>query len=319
MIDRAYFEPNPLLYFRDMLIPLAAFLGSFAWAVNAEGAMVLVPFAIAVVSLHRAGIFAHEICHRPSHRKMRVFNAVWNWTVGALIMVPTARFQKPHQDHHAAGTFRTKADPQYLLVRSDRGLMAFVLLGVPLLMPVLNLFQVLTASLGGIELEEAIERRAQARGFSISSPLTPRQKVAVVRLSRWYLALFVMYAALLPETLPLYYAVLVGGWFLTVARIPLEHELERHAASSCARDQVLDSFTVETPLAVLAQPLGFRYHTAHHMYPGVPYHNLPALHADLKRNNADYRRSIIPLWTAIRGPKAQQPAAAQPGVDGEAA
>jgi fatty acid desaturase len=305
MIDRKYFEPNPILYFRDMLISLAAFLLCFAWAAQAEGWIVLLPWTIAAVSIHRAGVFAHEIVHRPGHQRMRAFSTFWNWTVGAIIMVPTPRFQKPHLTHHANGIFRTKNDPQYLLVRGDPAMMTLVLFVVPLVMPLTNFLQVLTGALGGIGLEEAMERRAQARGFSVCTLLTKRQKISVVRQSRFTLAAFLLYAALLPQTLPLYYSLMVAGWFLTVARIPLEHELERHAARSNAHDQMLDSFTVETPLALLAQPLGFRYHTAHHMYPGVPYHNLPALHAELKATNAEYRGSIISLWTAIRGPKAR--------------
>lgn len=303
MIDKKYFEPDPAIYFRDMLIPLVVFFAAFAWAVNATWPWVVLPYFIAVVSVHRAGIFAHEIVHRPGHPRMKAFNSFWNWTAGALIMVPTIRFMKPHLTHHANGTFRTKDDPQYLLVRSDGKLMFFVLVLIPFIMPLFNLFLVLTASLGGIALEEAIERYTRRRGFSITTPMSARQKVEVTRLSRHYLILFIVYVALLPQTLPLFYAVLVGGWFLTVARIPLEHELERYAEKSVARDQMRDSFTVESPLAVLVQPVGFRYHTAHHMYPGVPYHNLPALHAELKRDDEDYRASIISLWTAIRGPK----------------
>ncbi|MCF8481434.1 MAG: fatty acid desaturase [Rhodospirillum sp.] len=305
MIDRKYFEPNPTIYFRDLLIVQVLFIASFAWAASVTGWIVLIPWVIAAVSLHRAGMFLHEIVHRPNHKRMHAFNTYWNWTTGALIMVPTLRFQKPHLTHHANGIFRTKNDPQYLLVRSTPGLMVLVLVVVPLTMPFLNFFQMLTAALGGIGLEEAIERRAQARGYSICTPMTTREKAVVTRLSRFYLAVFIVYAALLPQTLPLYYSLLAAGWFLTAARIPLEHELDRYADSSNAGDQILDSFTVETPLALLTQPLGFRFHTAHHMYPGVPYHNLPSLHAELKRDNATYRGSIIPLWAAIRGPKAQ--------------
>ncbi|WP_413206159.1 fatty acid desaturase family protein [Rhodospirillum sp. A1_3_36] len=304
MIDRKYFEPNPAIYFRDLLIPMALFFVCFAWAMNSEGWMVLLPWVIAAVSIHRAGMFAHEIVHRPAHRRMRAFNTFWNWTVGAIIMVPTLRFQKPHLTHHATGIFRTKDDPQYLLVRGNPGMMALVLFVVPLVMPLTNFLQILTGALGGIGLEETMERRAQARGFSVCTLLTKRQKIAVVRQSRFTLAAFILYVALLPQTLPLYYSLMVAGWFLTVARIPLEHELERHAPHSNAHDQMLDSFTVETPLALLIQPLGFRFHTAHHMYPGVPYHNLPALHAELKATNPEYRGSIISLWAAIRGAKA---------------
>lgn len=42
--------------------------------------------------------------------------------------------------------------------------------------------------------------------------------------------------------------------------------------------------------------------TAHHMYPGVPYHNLPALHAELKQSDEEYRKRVVPFLAALRGP-----------------
>ncbi len=39
-------------------------------------------------------------------------------------------------------------------------------------------------------------------------------------------------------------------------------------------------------------PLGINYHLDHHLFPAVPYYNLPALHA-LLMSNGDYRRGAI--------------------------
>jgi fatty acid desaturase len=222
-------------------------------------------------------------------------------------MVPLTRFQIPHFAHHRPGVFGTEADPQYPLVRSNWFAMFSVLVLIPFVVPLSNLFLTVTASLGAFRFEAAMDRWMRSNwGFTLSSPLSPVQQAEVALKARVTLFLFALMVTFAPQVLPFYYATLVGAWLLVTARIPLEHKLEKLADSSDPRDQMIDSFTVETPLALLLQPIGFRFHTAHHMYPGVPYHNLPALHEELKRTNPDYRNSVISLWDAIRGPNRTQ-------------
>ncbi len=236
---------------------------------------------------------------------MAGFSRLWHLTVGAIIMVPIVRFAEPHRTHHSTGTFRTAGDPQYLLVRSNPMLMVFVLVGVPVLTPLYTFLQVIVASLGGVALEERIDALTRrVFNFSVSMPIPRSTHAEVTWHARYTLLLIAGFAALLPEALWMYYATLVGAWTVVVLRIPLEHQLEAYAASSDRSDQMQDSFTIESPLAEIIQPIGFRYHTAHHMYSGVPYHNLPALHAYLKATVPDYSRSIITLREAIAGPKA---------------
>ncbi|MGE4277962.1 MAG: fatty acid desaturase [Magnetospirillum sp.] len=312
MIDAKFFEPDPVVYFRDHLVSMAVFVAAFVWGVQADWPWVIIPFALASAFLYRAGIFAHEIVHRPNHKRMRLFYWVWQVTTGAVIMLPSARFFGPHQAHHATGTFRTKDDPQYLLIRSNAKLAFFVLVVLPFLTPIYIFLQIIVASIGGLALEEALDRFTRRHfNFSVSTPLTDDKKAEVTWLSRYYLAAFIVFAMALPDAVPFYYGVLVAGWLLTVLRIPLEHELERYDETSTSRDQMLDSFSVETPLAVLIQPIGFRYHTAHHMYPGVPYHHLPAVHAHLKATIPEFNNSVVSYWTVIRGPKYPWPSSSQ--------
>lgn len=302
MIDRAFFEAKPSVYFRDFFISMAVFLGGFAWGIQADWPMVVIPGVVAAIFVARLGIFAHELSHRPGDRRMRAFYWVWQLTAGAIVLIPSARFVDPHTAHHTTGIFRTKDDPQYLLVRSSGRLAFFVLVVLPFLTPLYTFFQMVIASIGGLTLEDSLDAFTRRRfNFSISTPLPASKRNEVAWLSRYYLAAFTLFALLLPEALPFYYCVLVGGWLVIVLRIPLEHELQQYAETSERQDQMLDSFTVETPLALIVQPLGFRYHTAHHMYPGVPYHNLPTLHEHLKATVPQYRNSIVSYWTAIRG------------------
>ncbi|MEQ9137718.1 MAG: fatty acid desaturase [Thalassobaculum sp.] len=301
MIDTAHFEVKPAVYFRDLLMPMAAFAAAFAWCANASGWPFVVAFAIATISIHRAGIFGHEVAHRTGNRRLRAFNRFWNLTVGALILVPSARFVRPHMIHHSTGKFRTKEDPQYLLLRGDRKLSVFVFVFIPPIMPIFASAITVTAAIGGIAAEEAVETFLLRRGMPTGSVLPARHKREVMLLSRYYLAFWTLYALMLPATLPLMYAIQVAAWYLVTWRIPLEHRMESRLETSHKRDQVADSFTVESPFAELLQPLALKYHTAHHMFPGVPYHNLPALHAELKATDPVYRRSVVTIRDIFRG------------------
>ncbi|MHC8492560.1 fatty acid desaturase family protein [Thalassospira sp. SM2505] len=308
MIDKKFFAVSPGIYFRDLLIAMAMFLGGLICAIQASGVLFVAGYLLCVIGLHRAGIFGHELAHRPNSKPLRVFYWFWHVTIGCIIMVPSARFSQPHKIHHQTGTFRTEKDPQYLLVRSDPKLAVFVLLVLPFATPLYVVFQTIITSIGGMQLEEWIDRFSQKHlNFSTSTPVPDAKKNEVVWLSRLSLLYLIALVWLLPQFVGFVYAVLVGAWLLIVLRIPLEHELEIHAETSSPDDQMYDSFTVESPIAVIIQPIGFRYHTAHHMYPGVPYHNLPALHQHLKATIPAYNNSVVSsYWELIKGPKYQK-------------
>lgn len=302
MIDKQYFKANMAIYFGDLLLSLTVLIVSFIHCLDASGLPFIALYLVCIVSLYRAGAFVHEICHRHRNEQMRIFSTFWNLTVGAIVLVPAARFFKPHLTHHSIGVFGTKDDPQYLLLRSDRKLAFFVLVVIPFIMPLFSLMLMVSAAVAGLTAEEAVERFVQRRSHTVGSVPQDEDKDQIIRLSRYYLPLFLLYVWLFPETLPLMYMVQVGAWWLVTLRIPLEHSMVHYVEKSDRHDHVLDSFTVEAPLAALLQPLGLRFHTAHHMYPGVPYHKLAALHAELKARDNEYRNNVISFWTAVRGP-----------------
>jgi len=307
MIDKSFFRADPYVYFRDLFISILIFFAGFIGATHTTGILYIASYFVCVIGLHRAGVFGHELTHRPNDKTMRPFYWFWNMTIGCMIMVPSSRFFQPHKIHHQNGTFRTKEDPQYLLVRSDGKIAFFVLVVLPFITPLFGLFQTIVASIGGMKLEEAIDRFSREKlKFSTGTPIPDKMKNEVVWLSRLSFMYFGIMVIFLPHLIPFYYGVLVGAWFLIVLRIPLEHELERHAESSNQSDQMYDSFSVETPFAAIIQPIGFRYHTAHHMYPGVPYHNLPGLHQHLKATIPAYNNSVVSYWELIKGPGYQK-------------
>jgi len=303
MIDKKYYQANQLIYFGDWAISSALFALFFILALRADGPMVALYGVLSSIALYRAGAFVHELAHQSKSGQLDLFERAWNLTLGPVVLVPAVRFFHPHLTHHKVGTFGTKADPQYMPIRTDKKLAAFVLLAIPPIMPIFNLLLVIAASLGErLDVEGAIERYLARKGYTVGTSVLPEQKREVVLYSRYYLVVFLLYVWFFAYTLPLMYAIQVGTWWMITLRIPLEHEMREFRETTGERDHLVDSFTVESPFAEILQPLCLRLHTAHHMYPGVPYHNLPALHRELKRTNEEYRKSVVSFMTAVRGP-----------------
>lgn len=305
MIDSRYYQANPLIYLSDFTLSMTGFVVAFIFCLRTSGLVFALCFVVSCVCLYRAGTFVHELTHQYRSGQLKWFHQLWNLTAGAIFMAPAVRFFDPHQIHHQVGTFATRQDPQYLLLRTDWKLAALMLLVGPFVMPIACLFFVLAASLGEkVDIEGRIDRYlTRKKGAAAGSALPAQYKREMTLYSRYYLVVIAVYVWLWPETIPLLYAVQVGVWWLGILRIPLEHEMREYREQTNARDHVIDSFTVESPFAEILQPLSLRLHTAHHMYPGVPYHNLPALHAELKRTNPEYRKSVVPFLTLVLGPR----------------
>ena len=83
-IDRRYFDVRPALFYRDLIVPGAAFAIAFSYLLRAEGWAFATAFPIAVVSLHRAAILVHDICHQYDNPRLKFFIWVWDLTIGAI-------------------------------------------------------------------------------------------------------------------------------------------------------------------------------------------------------------------------------------------
>src|SRR5262249_47116229 len=69
--------------------------------------------------------------------------------------------------------------------------------------------------------------------------------------------------------------------------------------------QMLDSVTMDndSPLAVLLNPVGLRFHATHHLFPSMPYHNMRAAHKRLMARlpaDSPYRQTVVhSIWPVI--------------------
>src|SRR5262245_31834382 len=76
---------------------------------------------------------------------------------------------------------------------------------------------------------------------------------------------------------------------------------------------MLDSMTLDSDswLTMLLNPVGLRYHTTHHLFPSLPYHNIRAAHRRLMQElpaDSLYHRTVEPCSSSLGSD--QQPASA---------
>ena len=101
--------------------------------------------------------------------------------------------------------------------------------------------------------------------------------------------------------------------FLNGLRTLAAHRYREPGGRLTITEQLLDSVnhTGRPVLTELWAPVGLRFHALHHLFPGIPYHNLPAAHARIMRllpPGSPYHRTegrgliatLRDLWRAAR-------------------
>jgi fatty acid desaturase len=229
-------------------------------------------YIISAILLYRAGAFTHEIAHQYKNPQIKTFKKVWDATLGLIIMQPSVRFAKPHITHHTTGIFGTEKDPQYPLIKSDIKLALTIFIALPWVLPIYNFLICAFNKIENNKLESILYKNIKF------SKKEYKEIHYYETIYFWVVLLFIILAPLLTFKL---YCVQVIAWFLSVLRIPLEHELKEYKDVSIYEDQKIDSKTHLSPLYIPIQPLGLRYHTVHHMFPKIPYYHLEKSHYEI--------------------------------------
>lgn len=254
---------NIYKYWIDFIISLLSFFSFFYLTYNTHSILLGI---ITSIFLYRVGAFTHEIAHQNNHKSFKVFKIVWNVVGGCLILQPSLRFMKPHLQHHTTGIFATKEDPQYPLIFNNIWLAAFIFILLPYLLPIYNFIVCIIPF-----------KNNWFEGLLSKSKFTNREYLEIKLYEYFYLVVWGICIWLIPSVVIHMYIISVAAWFLSVLRIPLEHPLNEYKIKSTCKDQQVLSYTHECFLYIIVQPLGLRYHTVHHMYPKIPYHNLGIL------------------------------------------
>jgi fatty acid desaturase len=243
------------IYWGDLILSSFLFVVNFYLTIKIGST---ITFILACIFLYRVGAFTHEIAHQNKNKKIKLFKIFWNLTIGCLILQPSIRFTIPHLKHHTVGIFATEKDPQYPLIFSDTKLAFIIFVLLPFILPLYNLSLCLIPFKNN-QLNDLINKTIYSE----------EEHKEILLYEMYYVVVFLLTFILIS-----FYLVNVGAWFLSVLRIPLEHPLNYYKKTSNQKDQEVLSFTHTAWIYIILQPLGLRYHTTHHMFPKIPYHNL---------------------------------------------
>ncbi len=224
----------------------------------------------------------HECIHRTAF-KTRVLNDILAWVCGALIVLPPAYFRAFHFAHHRF-TQDTERDPELQRVMpSSWPSYLWVVSGLPYWR------ERITTS-----LTHALTGRVDA-------PFVPRQQAAGIVLEARIL--WLVYGAVAALSVASGSLVAVIYWILpALAGQPFlrMYLLAEHGGCPHVPDMLRNSRTTHSNAAVRALAWNMPYHTAHHAFPAVPFHALPAAHAVIKNSVAvrsdsyiGYQRELI--------------------------
>ncbi|WP_254510340.1 fatty acid desaturase family protein [Anatilimnocola floriformis] len=277
----------------DELLPMISATAVPAWlSITAR----VFFFACACLFNFRAVNFIHEVVHLPA-RKFWLFNATWNLLCGIPFLTPSFTHEG-HLDHHRRRIFGTTADGEYLaLGRLSRWWIA-VYLSQALWAPPLAIlrFGVLTPLSW---LSPRIRDWVHARFSSLvmdpryQRPLPSPTKLRAIRWQEglcfaWIVGVVVIGSQLgwsrLISFVAQAYLMGVVIILLNCLRTLGAHRFRGAGDESTFVEQLLDSVNIDSrwPWDMAVAPVGLRYHATHHLFPAIPYHNLPEAHRRLQ-------------------------------------
>lgn len=224
----------------------------------------------------------HETGHGTAFKTRWMDQLVYNLASFCQMKNPTSS-RWSHTRHHT-DTLVIGRDPEIQAMRPAR--LARILLNVFGLVDVLNALRLMSLNAAG--------RLSEDEAMFVPEIERPR----VYRTARICLAIYAataIAASVFGSWLPV---VLIGGPRLYGAFMMLIFDLTQHAGLG---ENVLDHRL--NTRTVLMNPinrflyLNMNYHIEHHLYPMVPYHKLPALHEDIKKDLPEPYPSI---WAAYK-------------------
>lgn len=204
----------------------------------------------------------HEFNHYTAFRT-RWVNDVCNRITGFLVLYPRDYERWFHFQHHRH-TQDWSRDPE-LKGREPYTLTSYLLY------------------LSGVSYWVARIRKllVQARGGVSDDYLTPAQVRRVVREARAHVLAYTG-VALVSMAFESWFAVTY--WLAPLVVTKVLHQVQNiteHTGLTHAPDTIYNTRTIRTWAVLRWMAWNMQYHTAHHTYPAVPFHQLPALHRAL--------------------------------------
>ncbi|ADB15534.1 fatty acid desaturase [Pirellula staleyi DSM 6068] len=341
------FTPNPRIYWADFLTTILIGHACYSltrhmptltggnWALQLP--LQALTFSICCALYYRAAMFIHELSHLPE-KKFTAFRIVWNLLAGIPFLMPSFTYYT-HLDHHRRKTYGTHEDGEYVALARWRPIWILVFLSQAIWYPPLavirfGLITPLTWVLPGFR--QWVYRHASSLVVDprYIRPLPSQSDQWMIRLQEGlcfaYLASVVGIAWFGFGRLPIPFLTqgLAVGFVLTLVnaiRTLAAHRWASPGGEVTFVDQMLDSVDLssKSPLVMLTNPVGLRFHATHHLFPSLPYHNMAEAHRRLMAHlpaDSPFRQTVEPslwaamvkLWRASAETGASSPAEASP-------
>jgi fatty acid desaturase len=285
--------PRPAYYWVDFLASITCFYAGFAATavLPLNNPLKLLGAVVAVLCVYRAVVFIHELAHL-SPGRVPGFRVAWNLLCGIPLLVPSFLYGS-HRDHHARRAYGTPKDGEYrpwgcpgnrigiVMFASSSflglpaGVLRFGILGpISWLNPRIREWVAVNAS--SLVVDPRYRRdppsQQEARGWCV-------QEACV------FIYLLATVAALVTglidaELLVQLYVISAAALLLNSLRTLAAHRYRSAGNPLTTTQQLLDSLNYprRSWLIPLWAPVGLRFHAMHHLFPGIPYHNLAAAH-----------------------------------------
>lgn len=309
------FRPNATIFWVDFIASvLTAYIcASVYLASDVSSILGWACFAVSVVTMYRASMFIHEIVHLPK-KEMVTFRRFWNFFAGVPMMVPTFTYQS-HLHHHSSQHYGTDHDGEYLPFASGTFRQIGVYLFQIVMQPLLVYFRYLVWTPISF-LHPKLRRWTLANASSLvinfryRNAKQPDHHTAEDTFWEWmtWFRAAVMIALVLAGVMPwirLPKILLLAMTVLTInhLRTLAAHRYRNDGNAISHLDQFMDSTNITGRWwTELWCPLGLRYHALHHLFPGIPYHNLGKAHRRLLQLHDDgsiYHRSVYDSFQSV--------------------
>lgn len=299
-------RPVPWIYWTDFLLSIisahvlfAAQMRAAEWLPLSGGPFWVVRsamFAAAAVLYMRSVIFIHELVHLRSD-SFRAFRVAWNVLCGIPCLVPSFMYY-PHIDHHRRKSYGTDHDGEYLELSRRHPIYILGFIMAAFVVPPLALFRFLVLTPNAWvwpKVRELVEKHASTLVvdiFYLRGDFGPRARrnMLIQEAACFAWALFLVLRGPIVEG-RLLTEFWVHAYLLSVTLVAMNnvrtlgaHRWTGDGHELSFEEQLLDSLNYpHRPwITELWGPVGVRYHALHHLFPGIPYHNLGIAHRRLR-------------------------------------
>lgn len=253
-----------------------------------------IAFPFAVFWMYRASSMVHEVSHL-SKKQLNSFKVGWNILLGIPTLFPSTFFSSHHRDHHSGRHYGTPQDPEYIVNVFTPGSIAGSIFFVVYL-AVYPIFVLLRFMLAPISYLNPTWREFTLKRLS-SFTLNWKYERNVNRIDHkyfntvellccvraWMIPLALVMGVTTWTRIPQLYLLAISILFCNQMRFLADHHFESDGDQMSMEDHVVDScnYSKNDFLTWVFFPFTIRYHALHHLFPTIPYHNLPAAHAHL--------------------------------------